>query len=144
MAPPPVSNEKAIAAPPPPTSELRVVNATPTSPSQQSLDSPQQWKAPYPAEPKYTAPSPLSPAALRNGVQHDLPPVNPVFGISLNELYVRDGTAVPLIVYQCFQAIELFGLEMEGIYRLSGSATHISRMKALFDNGTCWAMGPSD
>lgn len=60
--------------------------------------------------------------------------MRPVFGVSLNELYARDGTAVPLIVYQCFQATELFGLEIEGIYRLSGSANHISHMKALFDN----------
>lgn len=40
-----------------------------------------------------------------------------------------------MIVYQCFQAIELFGLDMEGIYRLSGSANHINQMKSLFDNG---------
>lgn len=65
----------------------------------------------------------------------NLPPLKPVFGVSLNDLYVRDGTAVPMIVYQCFQAIELFGLDMEGIYRLSGSANHISHMKMLFDNG---------
>ena len=64
-----------------------------------------------------------------------LPPVKPVFGVSLDELYARDGTAVPMIVYQCIQAVELFGLDMEGIYRLSGNATHISHMKSLFDNG---------
>ncbi|BCS22929.1 putative Rho GTPase activator (Rgd1) [Aspergillus puulaauensis] len=64
----------------------------------------------------------------------NLPPLKPVFGVSLDELYARDGTAVPMIVYQCFQAIELFGLDVEGIYRLSGSANHISQMKALFDN----------
>lgn len=58
-----------------------------------------------------------------------------MFGISLDDLYERDGTAVPMIVYQCFQAIELFGLDMEGIYRLSGSANHINQMKSLFDNG---------
>jgi hypothetical protein len=61
--------------------------------------------------------------------------LKPVFGVSLDELYARDGTAVPMIVYQCFQAVELFGLEVEGIYRLSGSANHISQMKALFNNG---------
>lgn len=64
----------------------------------------------------------------------NLPPLKPVFGVSLDELYARDGTAVPMIVYQCFQAIELFGLDVEGIYRLSGSANHISHLKALFDN----------
>ena len=81
------------------------------------------------------AKTPLVPAG--NGFQSspNLPPLKPVFGVSLDDLYTRDGTAVPMIVYQCFQAIELFGLDMEGIYRLSGSATHISHMKALFDNG---------
>ena len=71
-----------------------------------------------------------------NGLQN-LPPVKPVFGISLDDLYARDGTAVPMIVYQCFQGIELFGLDMEGIYRLSGSANHINHMRSLFDNGRC-------
>jgi hypothetical protein len=64
-----------------------------------------------------------------------LPPLKPVFGVALEDLYARDGTAVPFLVYQCFQAVELFGLDMEGIYRLSGSANHISHMKAVFDNG---------
>ncbi|KAB8207398.1 RhoGAP domain protein [Aspergillus parasiticus SU-1] len=81
------------------------------------------------------APSPLPPAggAVGNFQQH-LPPLKPVFGVSLEDLYLRDGTAVPMIVYQCFQAIELFGLDMEGIYRLSGSANHINQMKQIFDN----------
>ncbi|KAF7585338.1 hypothetical protein BBP40_011222 [Aspergillus hancockii] len=78
------------------------------------------------------APSPLPPTGA-NFQQH-LPPLKPVFGVSLEDLYARDGTAVPMIVYQCFQAIELFGLDMEGIYRLSGSANHINQMKQLFDN----------
>ena len=72
---------------------------------------------------------------MEKGFQSNLPPLKPVFGVSLNDLYVRDGTAVPFLVYQCFQAVELFGLDMEGIYRLSGSANHISHMKAVFDNG---------
>ncbi|PWY67498.1 RhoGAP-domain-containing protein [Aspergillus heteromorphus CBS 117.55] len=86
------------------------------------------------APPLPPAKTPLVPAG--NGIQHspNLPPLKPVFGLSLDDLYMRDGTAVPMIVYQCFQAIELFGLDMEGIYRLSGSATHISHMKSLFDN----------
>ena len=71
---------------------------------------------------------------MDRSLQSNLPPLKPVFGVSLNDLYARDGTAVPLIVYQCFQAVELFGLDMEGIYRLSGSANHISHMKAVFDN----------
>ncbi|KAB8240796.1 putative Rho GTPase activator [Aspergillus flavus] len=81
------------------------------------------------------APSPLPPAGGTTGnFQQHLPPLKPVFGVSLEDLYLRDGTAVPMIVYQCFQAIELFGLDMEGIYRLSGSANHINQMKQIFDN----------
>lgn len=67
----------------------------------------------------------------------DLPPLKPVFGKSLEELYRRDGSAVPLIVYQCLQAVDLYGLEMEGIYRLSGTASHVARIKAMFDHGMC-------
>ncbi|MGI4796886.1 MAG: RhoGAP domain-containing protein [Janthinobacterium lividum] len=40
-----------------------------------------------------------------------------------------------MVVYQCIQAVDLFGLEMEGIYRLSGNAAHIIQLKTLFDHG---------
>ncbi|OJJ43417.1 hypothetical protein ASPZODRAFT_136275 [Penicilliopsis zonata CBS 506.65] len=63
-----------------------------------------------------------------------LPPLNPVFGVSLDDLFRRDRTPVPMVVCKCFQAIEFFGLDMEGIYRLSGSANHINHMKSLFNN----------
>lgn len=68
----------------------------------------------------------------------DLPPLRPVFGVSLEDLLNRDGSAIPLIVYQCIQAVDLFGLDVEGIYRLSGSTTHVSRLRAMFDNGEWW------
>jgi hypothetical protein len=84
----------------------------------QSLPSPQA----YPQSPGPTA------TALP-------PPLKPVFGVSLEELYARDQTAVPMIVYQCMQAVDLFGLEVEGIYRLSGTASHVQQIKALFDHG---------
>lgn len=67
--------------------------------------------------------------------RQDLPPLNPVFGVSLDKLFSRDGSAVPMIIYQCIQAVDLFGLEVEGIYRLSGTATHVMQMKSMFDNG---------
>lgn len=73
---------------------------------------------------------------ISSGPQHpELPPLKPVFGVSLEDLYRRDGTAIPMTVYQCIQAVELFGLNVEGIYRLSGNASHIAQMKAVFDNG---------
>ncbi|KAK4219010.1 hypothetical protein QBC37DRAFT_166256 [Rhypophila decipiens] len=60
-------------------------------------------------------------------------PTKPMFGITLTRLYERDGHAVPMVVYQCIQAVNLFGLQVEGIYRLSGSLPHVNRLKAQFD-----------
>lgn len=59
----------------------------------------------------------------------------PVFGISLNRLYERDGLAVPMVVYQCIRAVELYGLNVEGIYRLSGSLASVNKLKSMFDTG---------
>ncbi|KXJ94031.1 hypothetical protein Micbo1qcDRAFT_40749 [Microdochium bolleyi] len=56
-----------------------------------------------------------------------------VFGVNLTRLYQRDGLAVPMIVHQCIQAVNLYGLNVEGIYRLSGSSTHVNKLKNLFD-----------
>jgi hypothetical protein len=56
------------------------------------------------------------------------------FGVSLDEMYQRDKSPVPEIVYQCVQAVDLFGLDVEGIYRISGSAAHILEMEAMFEN----------
>lgn len=64
-----------------------------------------------------------------------LPPLKPVFGVNLEELFKRDGTAVPMVVYQCMQAVDLFGLDVEGIYRVNGTAAHVQQLKALFDHG---------
>lgn len=57
----------------------------------------------------------------------------PVFGVSLARLYERDQLAVPMVVYQCIQAVDLFGLGVEGIYRLSGSVPHVNKLKGMFD-----------
>ncbi|KAL1649799.1 Rho GTPase-activating protein [Didymella pomorum] len=62
------------------------------------------------------------------------PPINPVFGITLEDLFLRDGSPVPMVVYQCIQAVDLFGLEVEGIYRIPGTSSHIQQMKTLFDS----------
>lgn len=62
------------------------------------------------------------------------PPTHPVFGVTLEELFARDGSAVPMVVYQCMQAVDVFGLSVEGIYRQNGTAAHISQLKASFDH----------
>ena len=66
----------------------------------------------------------------------NLPPLKPVFGMNLEQLFQRDGSPIPMVVYQCIQAVDLFGLEVEGIYRVSGTAAHVNKIKAIFNNGT--------
>lgn len=65
----------------------------------------------------------------------DYPRMRPVFGQSLEALLARDESVVPILVLQCIQAVDLYGLEVEGIYRLSGDKKHVERIKQIFDNG---------
>ncbi|KAM0439604.1 hypothetical protein ACHAPT_000696 [Fusarium lateritium] len=60
-------------------------------------------------------------------------PSKPMFGLPLSRLYERDSLAVPMVVYQCIQAVDLYGLNVEGIYRQSGSMAHIQKLKNMFD-----------
>lgn len=64
-----------------------------------------------------------------------LPPNNPVFGMHLDDLFRRDGSAVPAIVFQCIQAVDSFGLHTEGIYRISGATPTVVQLKSEFDHG---------
>ena len=82
-------------------------------------------------------PSTPTAAFSNDSLSADIPPLKPVFGVSLDDLLKRDGSAIPLVVYQCLQAVDLFGLEVEGIYRLSGSAVHVTKLRTIFDNGIC-------
>jgi hypothetical protein len=86
----------------------------------------------YPRGPVGQATAQQTSGILYNNPQ---PPINPVFGITLEDLFHRDGSPVPMVVYQCIQAVDLFGLEVEGIYRIPGTSSHIQQMKALFDSG---------
>ncbi|KAJ2977100.1 hypothetical protein NQ176_g4567 [Zarea fungicola] len=56
-----------------------------------------------------------------------------IFGIDLEDLEKRDRIALPMIVLQCINAVNLYGLGGEGLYRLSGSYNHINRLKSTFD-----------
>ncbi|KUL83927.1 hypothetical protein ZTR_06837 [Talaromyces verruculosus] len=112
-------------------------SAPPSQPPAQQTLQPASVAAPYPSSPSKAFHQTSSNAPMMqppNGFLNSLPPVRPVFGLTLEDLFRRDGTAVPVIVYQCIQAVEMFGLDMEGIYRQSGSANHINHMKAAFDN----------
>ena len=95
-----------------------------------------------PTQGPYTQQSLESPVLQNGGSGAELPPLRPVFGVTLEDLFTRDGSAVPMVVYQCLQAVDLFGLEVEGIYRLSGTASHITRLRSIFDNGMLYFWVP--
>lgn len=71
----------------------------------------------------------------------DYPKTRPVFGQSLDALLARDESVVPILVYQCIQAVDLYGLDVEGIYRLSGEKRHVEILKQIFDNGRWLVLG---
>ncbi|POY73436.1 hypothetical protein BMF94_3774 [Rhodotorula taiwanensis] len=60
----------------------------------------------------------------------------PTFGVDLGEQMTRDGVEVPRVLEKCAEAIELFGLESKGIYRLSGTTSRVQRLKAALDHDT--------
>lgn len=47
----------------------------------------------------------------------------------------RDGVEVPKIVTKCCEAIERYGLDIQGIYRLNGTLTKVNKLKELMDRG---------
>lgn len=58
-----------------------------------------------------------------------------MFGVSLAELMDRDRTEVPLFLKKCTEAVETYGLNTAGIYRISGTNTQVQKLKAAFDRG---------
>ena len=42
----------------------------------------------------------------------------------------RDGVEIPRVLEKCAETIEMYGLDVTGIYRLSGTTSRIQRLKA--------------
>lgn len=57
------------------------------------------------------------------------------FGVELSEQAVVPGTEIPKVVQKCTEAIEAFGLDQVGIYRLSGTTSKVQQLKAALDTG---------
>jgi hypothetical protein len=98
-----------------------------SSPVQQGSYSRGPANGTYAHQERQVAPGPAQQARAQ------APPARRVFGQTLDALFKRDELPVPLVVSQCIQAVDLFGLQVEGIYRLSGNAVHISQLKQVFD-----------
>uniref|UniRef100_A0A8C3E3F5 Active breakpoint cluster region-related protein n=1 Tax=Corvus moneduloides TaxID=1196302 RepID=A0A8C3E3F5_CORMO len=56
-----------------------------------------------------------------------------VFGVKISIVTKRERSKVPYIVRQCIEEVEKRGIEEVGIYRISGVATDIQALKAVFD-----------
>lgn len=47
----------------------------------------------------------------------------------------RDDVDVPSIVMKCCEAIEKYGIEVMGIYRISGTVVKVNKLKEKLDKG---------
>ncbi len=59
----------------------------------------------------------------------------PTFGVDLAEQMARDDVDVPLIMVKCCEAIEKYGLDYQGIYRVGGTVTKVAKLKERLDKG---------
>ncbi|KAF8216480.1 RhoGAP-domain-containing protein [Mycena galopus ATCC 62051] len=57
----------------------------------------------------------------------------PTFGVDLADQMARDNVEVPPIMEKCCQAIEKYGIESQGIYRLSGTVTKVANLRQRLD-----------
>ncbi|BEJ16227.1 hypothetical protein CspHIS471_0508320 [Cutaneotrichosporon sp. HIS471] len=55
------------------------------------------------------------------------------FGVDLGDQLARDGAEVPKVVVKCAEAIEAYGLDSVGIYRLSGTTSKVTALKNALD-----------
>ena len=62
-----------------------------------------------------------------------------VSGIPLSEQQLTNG-GIPILVHKCLQFIESYGLEIEGLYRLSGVKAKIRKLILAFNQGE-WVDG---
>ncbi|KAL6305482.1 Rho GTPase activation protein, partial [Sparassis latifolia] len=72
------------------------------------------------------------PTAKANSSAHVVDKGQPTFGVDLAEQMVCDGEDLPPIMIKCRQAIEKYGLQSQGIYRIGGSV-RIAEMKERLD-----------
>lgn len=80
----------------------------------------------------------LASSLTSSAVVPDQPPAQksigrPTFGVHLTEQMLRDNMELPKIVEKCCKHIQERGLDVVGIYRLSGTTSKVQKLKSLFD-----------
>ncbi len=59
----------------------------------------------------------------------------PTSGVSLANQMARDDVDVSAIVVKCCEAIEKYGLDQQGIYRIGGTHSKVMKLKERLDRG---------
>lgn len=93
--------------------------------------------------PQHVSPM-VKPPSIPNLNGKHVPPAieqgRPTFGIDLGEQMARDDVEVPPIMKKCCEAIEKYGIQSQGVYRISGTMSKVQSLKAKLDKGrTCCA-----
>lgn len=70
---------------------------------------------------------------LPNQQQSQSPPR--YFGVDLGEQMDRDNVDIPKVLQRCVETIETYGMESQGLYRLSGTTSRIQRLRAKMEKG---------
>ena len=61
--------------------------------------------------------------------------IDSVFGCELQKLCERENTNVPKFLVRFMEHIEARGLDVVGIYRLSGNAASVTKLRYLVEQG---------
>lgn len=61
-----------------------------------------------------------------------------VSGIPLSEQQLTS-TGIPIVIHKCLQFIESIGLDIEGLYRISGEKAKIRKLILAFNQGEWFA-----
>lgn len=59
----------------------------------------------------------------------------PVFGCDLSSLCNREGQLVPKILQYCIDAIEVKGLQTDGLYRICGNLSEVQKIRFQVNHG---------
>lgn len=62
----------------------------------------------------------------------------PTFGVPLGDQMIRDQVEVPKILVKCCDAVERYGVDLTGIYRIPGTMTKIQELKRKADLSECY------
>lgn len=57
---------------------------------------------------------------------------------------VRDNVEVPLMMQKCTQAIEKYGMRLQGVYRISGTTSKVAKLRERLDKGPSMIVGHFD